>query len=120
MARSQVVVTYAVPISVGHRVTVRWYRQESTGFLGGKKTKQRDFEPVITDHDTGIEWLSDFAHDGGDGMKTPDTPISISRTVNGGFELDREITGRVAACRVVHIRAYSDLDVQTHLEIEPT
>lgn len=118
MARTQIVVVYAVPIPVGHRVTVRWYRHESSGFLGGKKTKQREYEPVIVDHDTGIEWVSDFAHDGGDGMKRPDAPIAMSDTPASGFVVDREVSGRVTACRVVHIRAYSEIDVQTHLEIE--
>jgi hypothetical protein len=118
MARTKVVVVYAVPIPVGHRITMRWYRHDSTGLFGGKKTKQRDYEPVIIDHDTGIEWMSDFAHDGGDGMKRPDTPIGMADVPNGGFEVEREIAGRVTACRVVHVRAYSEIDVQTHLEIE--
>ena len=120
MPHVQVVVVYAVPIPVGHRVTVRWYRHDATGLFGGKKTKQRDFEPVIIDHDTGVEWISDFAYDGGDGMKRPDTPISMANQPNAGFAVDREITGRVTACRVVHIRAYSEIDVQTHFEIETT
>lgn len=120
MANVRVVVVYAVPIPVGHRVTVRWYRSATTGFFGGKKTTQRDYQPTIFDHDTGIEFVSDFAHDGGDGMKRPDTPIAMSATVNQGFEIDREIEGRVTTCRVVHIRAYSEIDVQTHFEIETT
>ena len=51
-------------------------------------------------------------------MKRPDTPISMSPTLNSGFVVDREIAGRVTACRVVYIRAYSEIDVQAHLEIE--
>jgi len=114
MAHMQVVVVYAAPIAVGHWVTVRWYRKDSSDYLGAKT-----YEPAIIDHDTGIEWLSDFAH-GASGMKSPDTPIAMSKDANGGFEIDREIVGRVTACRVVHVRAYSQLDVQTHLEIETT
>ena len=51
-------------------------------------------------------------------MKRPDVPIGMADKPNAGFVVDREVTGKVTACRVVHIRAYSELDVQTHLEIE--
>ena len=44
------------------------------GFIGSHavvELSEAGFEPVIIDHETGIEWVSDFAHDGGDGMKRP-------------------------------------------------
>ena len=117
MASTKTIVMYAVPIPVGHRVVIRWYRSETKG-LFGKKAKERAYQPVITDLDTGIEYTSDFTHDGGDGMKRPDTPIAIADAVGATFVVEREVTGRVTACRVVHVRGYSELDVQTHLSID--
>lgn len=106
-----IVVLYAAPIPVGHRVTVCWFAK--SGFFGKKK---RDHEPVIVDLDTGIEYVSDFTHDGSDGIKEPHQPIGIAETST--LTAERELTGRVTRCRVVHVRSFSELDVQTHLDID--
>lgn len=111
-----VIVVYAVPIPVGHRVTVRWYAQDKAGFFGKRKAKE--FQPVVIDHDTGIEWTSDFAHDGGVGIKGPDQPIAIADAPAAGLAVERELTGKVVRCRVVHVRGFAEIDVQTHFAIE--
>lgn len=48
-------------------------RQDKKGILDGKKSKQRDFEPMIIDHDTDIEWVTDFE------------PVAISESPGAGY-----------------------------------
>ncbi|KAB2886337.1 MAG: hypothetical protein F9K40_22125 [Kofleriaceae bacterium] len=111
-----VLVLYAAPIPVGHRVELRWYTQVSSGLFGGSKETARELEPVIVDLDTGIEFASDHAYTGG-GVKRPDEPVEISPVVTG--EPSSVLRGTVRACRVIHVRRFSELDVQTYLSIEP-
>lgn len=111
-----VVVLYAAPIPVGHRVEVRWYTQVSSTLFGGSKETDRESEPVIVDLDTGIEFASDHAYTGG-GVKRPDEPIELSEVVTA--EPSSLLRGVVRACRVIHVRRFSELDVQTYLAIEP-
>jgi hypothetical protein len=113
-----IIVVYAAPIPVGHRVDIRWYTRTSTGLLGGKSEKMREHEPVITDLDTGIEYTSDHAHEvDGLTVKSPDQPVAIAPQPTG--QPFRRLLGHVRACRVVHIRRFQNLDVQTDLMIEP-
>ena len=109
------VVIYAAPIPVGHRVEVRWYTQVSSRLFGGDKETPRDHEPVIVDLDTGIEFASDHAYTSG-GMKHPDQPVDLSPTATA--DPSTILRGTVRACRVVHIRRFSELDVQTHFSID--
>lgn len=111
-----VVVLYAAPIPVGHRVEIRWYVQVSSRLFGGDKETPRDAEPVIVDLDTGIEFASDHAYTSG-GMKRPDEPVDLSTTPTG--EPSTILRGTVRTCRVIHVRRFSELDVQTYLSIEP-
>lgn len=110
------VVLYAVPIPVGHRVEIRWYTHVSTKLFGGTNETERDAEPVIVDLDTGIEFASDHAYPSG-GLKRPNEPVDVSSVITG--EPSRVLRGKVRACRVIHVRRFSDLDVQTYLTIEP-
>src|SRR5262245_29851142 len=105
-----VLVLYAVPIPVGHRVEVRWYTQVSSKLFGGKQETAREFEPVIVDLDSGIEYASDHAYTSG-GMKRPDEPVELSSVVTA--EPSSVLRGTVRACRVIHVRRFSELDVQT-------
>jgi hypothetical protein len=119
MPTQNVIVIYAAPIPVGHRVDIRWYRRVSSGLLGGTKEERRDPEPVIVDLDTGIEYASDFALRSPDGgVKYPDRPIEVLDAPDKDAQLFARLLGRVMACRVVHVRGFSDLDVQTHLVVE--
>jgi len=112
----EIVVLYALPIPVGHRVEVRWYTQMSSKLFGGRSETLREYEPVIVDLDTGIEFASDHAYTGG-GVKRPDQPVEMSAVVTG--EPASTLRGTVRACRVLHIRRFSEVDVQTYLSIEP-
>lgn len=113
---SELVVLYAVPIPVGHRVEVRWYTQISSPLFGGSRETARHHEPVIVDLETGIEYASDHAYTGGE-VKRPDEPVELSPVLTG--ESSRVLRGTVRACRVMHIRRFSEIDVQTYLSIEP-
>ncbi len=116
MPTRDVLILYAAAIPVGHRVEVRWYTQVSSKLFGGTESTSRDHEPVIVDLDTGIEYASDHAYTGG-GAKRPDEPIELSEGVTG--EPSGVLRGTVRACRVIHVRRFSELDVQTYLTIEP-
>lgn len=115
----EVVVVYQAPVPVGHRVEIRWYQQTKEGLFGGKKTKERPFEPVIKDLDTGIEYLTDFLPGANTGGKLPDIPLRVDLDALKTGEVTRTLVGRVVSCQVVTIRGFSDYDVQTHLMIEP-
>lgn len=112
----EIVVLYAVPIPVGHRVEIRWHTQVSGKLFGGSKETAREFEPVIVDLESGIEYASDHAYTSG-GIKRPDEPLEMSPVVTG--EPSRVLRGTVRTCRVIHVRRFSELDVQTYLSIEP-
>jgi len=115
-AMEDILVLYAVPIPVGHRVEIRWYTQVSDSLFGKPKKTERDFEPVIVDLETGIEFASDHAYTGG-GVKRSNEPVDISSVVTG--EPGHVLRGTVRSCRVMHVRRFSELDVQTYLSIEP-
>ncbi|MCB9562209.1 MAG: hypothetical protein H6708_17530 [Kofleriaceae bacterium] len=111
-----ILVLYAVPIPVGHRVEVRWYTQVSGKLFGGSKETAREHEPVVVDLDTGIEFASDHAYSG-PGLKRPDEPVEMSEGITG--VPSTVLRGTVRACRVLHVRRFNELDVQTYLTIEP-
>jgi hypothetical protein len=116
MAQHRVVFVYAAPIPVGHRVEIRWIRRTSKGLFGGTSAEDRAAEPIVRDLDTGIEWVSDHAHVNESGMKYPDQPIALSSEAVG--ETSHLLRGVVRACRVVHVRRFNDLDVQTELIVD--
>lgn len=111
-----VLVQYAAPIPVGHRVEVRWYARVSAGLFGGRDEETAEHQPIVVDLDTGIEYASDHAYEQDGGGKRFSEPIRLAGEPSG--EIVEKVTGTVKACRVIHVRRYSELDVQTDLHIE--
>ncbi|MBZ5714913.1 hypothetical protein [Nannocystis pusilla] len=112
------VVIFQAPVPVGHRVELTWYDIVDAGFFGGANRKPRPHEPVITDLDTGIVYLSDRVLDT-HGSKSPDTPVALSDAVSGLAERVKSVRGIVRACRVITVRSFADIDLQTELTVEP-
>ncbi|MCB9694813.1 MAG: hypothetical protein H6736_23625 [Alphaproteobacteria bacterium] len=114
----QLVVMYVAPIPVGHRVRVVWHEEVQRGLVPGQeRTDDRPHQPVLEDLDTGVIYASDWAFGAGR-RKRPDQPYDVGQRPMADFRVAREITGRVAACRVITVRGYPELDVQTHLHID--
>lgn len=107
---------FAAPIPVGHRVEVRWYAVTTAG-LFSRSHQERAHEPVVTDLDTGVEYLSDFVLQG-PGIKHANQPVALDPARRIGEEV-RVLRGRVRGCRVVTVRAFSEIDLQTYLVVEP-
>jgi hypothetical protein len=111
----EVVPLFAAAIPVGHRVEVSWYAVTKGGLFGSSR-EERPHEPVVTDLDTGVEYLSDFALKG-PGIKRPNEPLALQPGRKIG-DVIRTLRGRVSSCRVVTVRAFSEIDLQTYLAIE--
>jgi NAD(P)H-hydrate repair Nnr-like enzyme with NAD(P)H-hydrate epimerase domain len=111
------VVIFQAPIPVGHRVELVWYEVVVDGLFGTSR-KERPHEPVITDLDTGIVYVSDRLLVT-PGMKRPKEPLEVSDGLDGDAKEVRRVRGVVRACRVVTIRSFSDVDLQTELTIAP-
>ena len=111
-------VVYVAPIPVGHRVRIRFYDEVQRGLGGGPPRKdERPHQPEITDLDTGVVYTSDWV--GGAGRrKRPDDLYEIGVDPLPDRVLSKELEGTVTACRVVTVRGYPALAVQTELAIE--
>lgn len=109
---------YAVPIPVGHRVSIVWHEVNASGLFGGKKAETKRYQPIITDLVTGVEYLSEWLL-GSTGIKHPDTPVRMQDDVRADATVYSEIRGTVRRCRVITIRGFAEYDVQTVLDIEP-
>jgi hypothetical protein len=112
------VVIFQAPVPVGHRVELAWYDIVDAGFFGGTNRQTRPHEPVVTDLDTGVVYLSDRLLDTG-GAKAPHTPLQVSGDLSTIAKPVKRLRGIVRACRVVTIRSFGDIDLQTELTIEP-
>lgn len=110
-------VVASVPVPVGHRITVRWYRLKSRGLFGGESEESRPAQPEVEDLDTGIVYTSDWVLETS-GVKGHREPLRVSEGLKPGIEEERSVTGRVTACRIVTV-LWSDYHVQTELTIEP-
>ncbi|MCB9687994.1 MAG: hypothetical protein H6735_23340 [Alphaproteobacteria bacterium] len=105
----------AVPVPVGHRVRITWYREEGTGFFG-KGTREDDTRPRVEDLDSGVVyepyWLVD---DSGGAVR-----LSEWMRIGGGpaLTLDRTLEGKVRACRVITYAGSEGQVVQTLLDVE--
>ncbi len=113
----QLVVVYVAPIPVGHRVRVTWHALEEAGLAGQTRTDERPYEPWITDLDTGVEYRTDWAV-GTERRRHRDQPYILGEQFVSGVSVEREVIGTVRSCRVLTIRGYPDLEVQTHLVLD--
>ena len=117
-----------VPVPVGHRVTVRWFRKTSKGLFGGKNEEQHQTQPLIEDLTTGIvhafDWHYDFIElvKDEEGQYSDLYPSKWSDTLGEGVVEERAITGTVKACRIItqlssgggngNIMSYTDLTLE--------
>lgn len=114
----KLVVMYVAPIPVGHRVRITWNQEAQRGLVPGQeRTDDRPHEPVLTDLDTGIVFTSDWGHGAGR-RKRPDQPYDVGPDLVSDFREERSVEGTVAACRVITVRGYPDLEVQTELVLD--
>lgn len=106
--------TLVAPIPVGHRVRVTFFALESRG-LFGVSTQDLPHEPMLEDLDTGVVYCSErpFPHDG---TKSPRQPLGVGDRAQA--KVERVVEGVVRSCRVVTVRAFSEVDVQTRLVLE--
>ena len=111
-----VVAIYPAAIPVGHRVEVHWYLASTDGVFG-PKTEEQPHQPLIKDLDTGIEYMGDWVLSHA-GTKRAKRALEISEHLRHELEPTRVLIGTVRRCRVVTV-AWSEYDVQTHLDVEP-
>lgn len=115
----RIVVVYAAPVPVGHRVRVTWHQKVQRGLVASQvRTEDRPHQPRVTDLDTGVTYETDWAVGHG-GRSVPDSPNQVADDALPDFRVERTVEGVVRACRVVTIRDGRSFDVQTHLWIEP-
>ena len=116
----EITVVLVAPVPVGHRVQVRWYEEVLRGLVPGQERRDgRPSEPVIEDLDTGITYQSEWPV-GASRRRSPDEPYELGAMILPDHQLVRTLEGICSACRVVTIRGYPDLEVQTHLQISTT
>lgn len=114
----EIVVVLVAPVPVGHRVEVVWYEEVSRGLVPGQeRVDDREHQPLITDLDTGVAYGSDWVW-GVSRRRRPDVPYEIGGRPRSELRVQKKVTGMVRACRMVTIRGYPELEVQTHLTIE--
>ena len=114
----ELVVVYVAPIPIGHRVRITWHALKEAGLGGQVRTDDRPHQPWITDLDTGVEYRTDWAAPA-ERRRHQDQPYELSDALGMGISVERELTATVKACRVVTVRGYPDLEVQTHLTLDP-
>jgi hypothetical protein len=112
----RLVLVYAAPVPIGHHVEIQWYGVPKAGLFGGGRRDERPAEPVVTDLDTGVRYMTDFAVRTG-GIKRPNEPLELDPERLLG-EPVRTLRGVVRSCRVVTVRSFSEVDLQTHLSVE--
>jgi hypothetical protein len=116
---TEVVVVFAAPVPVGHRVEITWYEAVSRGLVPSQeRVDEREHQPVLRDLDTGVEYATDWFV-GASRRKRPDAPYEVGDGARAELREQRRVEGIVRRCRVVTIRGYPDYDVQTHLVLEP-
>jgi len=96
----------AIPIPVGHRVSVRWYHKKNKGLFGGEHDESHPTEPIIDDLDTGIVYAFDWLYDATAGavpagwIPSHALPLHYSEGLSKGIEEQRVVVGRITACRI--------------------
>jgi hypothetical protein len=109
------------PIPVGHRVELRWYRKLVTGLLSGQRYESMPAQPVVRDLDTGIVYGDfDVFWRHGPVMQIPyNAPTALEWEVLPEHQLEYQVVGRVAGCRIATHRLSPDFHFQTTLVVEP-
>ena len=110
-----------LPLPVGRRVSVRWYRKKSKGLIYGEDIESHPNEPLIEDLETGVVYAFDWLYDATSGKDARRDPYSFNDAFIHGVEEERAVIGRVAACRVFTIidPGTSVRTMQTELTITP-
>lgn len=104
------------PVPVGHRVEIRWYREQVISRLGGMQVVDAPQRPWLKDLDTGIVWAAHWIfHQGGVFNDRVNVGTMEARRE---IELTRTLTGRVLATQVVTVNT-SDMTIETMLVIAP-
>ena len=112
----ELVVVLVAPVPVGHRVEVCFLRRRVPGLISDR-VLEADHQPIITDLDSGVIYASELAW-AEDDPKRPDLPLPLRVGAVPPAEVKQRLVGRVRACRVLTLRSFRDVDVQTHLQIE--
>jgi hypothetical protein len=95
-----------IPIPVGHRVRVRWFRKKVTGLFGGVTTESHPTQPQVEDLDTGIVHSFDWQYKSGgrvqekEGDAAEVWPSRFREVLDDGIEEERTALGRVTGCRI--------------------
>ena len=113
-----IVCLYAAPIPVGHRIDCQWFSIAVDGIFSGAQMYPYPHEPLLRDLDTGIEYSSEKGFER-NSAKMPDHPIELTDRALAGAQITHRIIGRVTRCRVVTLRGYKEVDLQTHIDVEP-
>jgi hypothetical protein len=114
----RVVTVLIAPVPVGHRVELTWFEEVSRGLVPGQeRVDDRPHQPLIRDLDTGVEYASDWVL-GVSRRRRPDVPFELGEVPRTELRVQRRATGVVRACRLVTVRGFPELEVQTHLEVE--
>lgn len=114
-----VVVVFAAPIPVGHRVELTWFEVVRPGLVPGQeRTDDREHQPVVRDLDTGVSYTTDWVV-GVERRPRPDAPYRVGDGPRADARPSATLRGVVRACTVITIRGYPEVDVQTELRIAP-
>ena len=114
----EVVCLFAAPIPVGHRVECTWFTEQVQGLLSGAQMVTWEYEPMVKDLVTGIEYSSHRAFESG-GMKMRRQPLAISDHANPAIRTAHQLRGVVRRCRVISCTGFEHDPIQTHLDVEP-
>jgi hypothetical protein len=114
-------VVMVLPLPIGRRVAVRWYRRTSKGLIYGQDVETRPNEPLIEDLETGVVYAFDWLFDATSGADSNRDPLTFSDGFASGVEEERAVVGRITACRVftIIVGGSRERTQQTELTLEP-
>jgi len=114
----QIVCAFAAPIPLGHRVECRWFSQQIEKLFGGSEAHTFQFEPLVIDLQTGIEYGTQRPWRHGS-AKAMHQPLPIGPEPNPEVQVTHRLVGTVRRCRVISLPMYERGAIQTHLDIQP-
>jgi len=121
----KVEVLAAIPVPVGHRVSVSWYHKntKTTSIFDEEVDESHDDQPLVEDLDTGIVYAFDWLYDTTSDASFP-TMSELGTELRKGIEEQRVVVGRVGACRIFTVplvtgRLQGSYRTQTELTIAP-